>query len=364
MGVVYQARQVNLNRFVALKMILAGEHAREADLDRFRTEAEAVARLHHPHVVQIYEVGEYNGLPYLALEFCPGGNLKKKLGGKPLASRAAAAIVETLARAMHAAHGKGIIHRDLKPANVLLAEDGTAKVCDFGLAKKVGEAGRTASGAVLGTPSYMAPEQAGGKSRDVGPATDVYALGAILYECLTGQPPFEAETPLDTLMRVMADDPVPPSQLRDKVPRDLETICLKCLQKQPARRYASAQALADDLQRFQAGEPVRARPAGVGERFWRWCRRNPVVAGLTAAALLLATTLALVMWGLYAAGELPDSTGNQPQAHQSLESTAKAEITKLQGTWRVVAVEHSGKTLPARAGPVHRIIIKVTRSLS
>jgi tRNA A-37 threonylcarbamoyl transferase component Bud32 len=256
MGVVYKARQVRLNRLTALKMILAGRHAGELDLTRFRKEAEAVARLHHQNIVQIYEVGDHHGLPYLSLEYCAGGSLERKLRGTPMPPGEAAALVETLARAMQAAHDKGIIHRDLKPANVLLAEDGTAKVSDFGLAKTLGEAGQTASGAILGTPSYMAPEQAGGRGRAVGPATDVYALGAVLYECLTGRPPFRAATPLDTVLQVVSDEPVPPSLLQPRVPKILENICLKCLQKSPGRRYPSARLLADDLRQSQAGDPT------------------------------------------------------------------------------------------------------------
>jgi hypothetical protein len=287
MGVVYKARQVQLNRVVALKMILTGAHAGPQDLARFRTEAEAVARLQHPHIIQIYEVGEQRGLPYFSLEFCPGGGLDKKLAGTPLPAAEAAALVEKLARAMQVAHQKGVLHRDLKPANVLLAEDGTPKVTDFGLAKKLGEAGQTQSGAVMGTPSYMAPEQAAAKAGEVGPATDVYSLGAILYECLTGRPPFKAPTALDTIMQVVSAEPVPPGQLNAKVPRDLETICLKCLQKAPGKRYSSAEAPADDLRRFQAREPIAARPVSVTERAWQWCRRNPAVAGLLVAVLFV-----------------------------------------------------------------------------
>jgi len=274
MGVVYQARQVRLNRLAALKMILAGRHAGAADLARFRREAEAVARLHHPHIVQIYEVGEHHGLPYLSLEYCAGGSLEKKLRGTPLRPAEAAALVQTLARATQAAHDKGIVHRDLKPANVLLAEDGTPKIADFGVAKYFGPASPdsagpdsasawlqlgenlTASGAILGTPSYMAPEQAGARGKEIGPAIDVYALGSILYECLAGRPPFKAATPLDTIRQVLEDEPVPPSLLQPRVPRVLESICLKCLQKDPARRYASARLLADELQQFQATDPT------------------------------------------------------------------------------------------------------------
>jgi WD40 repeat protein len=296
MGVVYRARQIKLNRLVALKMVLAGGHAGEAELVRFRTEAEAVAQLQHPNVVQIYEVGDHRGLPYFALEYCAGGSLEKQLAGTPLPPPQAAQLVETLARAVHAAHQQGIIHRDLKPANVLLSADRIPKITDFGLAKKLDSAaGQTASGAILGTPSYMAPEQAGGRRQQLGPATDVYALGAILYELLTGRPPFKAATPLDTVLQVLSDEPVPPSRLQPKVPRDLETICLKCLAKDPPKRYGSAEALAEDLGRFRAGRPIAARPVGAAERLLRWCRRNPLVAGLTAAvAALLLLTIAVL----------------------------------------------------------------------
>jgi serine/threonine protein kinase len=295
MGVVYQARQVALKRIVSLKMILAGSHAGEAELARFRTEAEAVARLQHPHIVQVFEVGEHQGFPYLSLEFCAGGSLAKRLQGAPLPPAEAAALVEKLARAMQAAHAASVIHRDLKPANVLLLEDGTPKITDFGLAKKLDDAaGQTQTGAIMGTPSYMAPEQAQGRSKDIGTAADIYALGAMLYECMTGRPPFRAATVMDTLMQVIAEEPVPPSQLQPKVPCDLETICLKCLEKDPARRYESASSLADDLAHFLQGEPIRARAVGRMERSWRWCRRNPAVAALLAVSALAA--LAGSLW--------------------------------------------------------------------
>jgi WD40 repeat protein len=296
MGVVYKAQQTKLRRLVALKMILSGEHAGDKELARFRSEAEAVARLQHPHIVQIFEVGEHEGHPYFSLEYCVGGSLEKKLQGTPLPPKEAAQLLETLAHAIHAAHQAGVVHRDLKPANVLLTADGTPKIADFGLAKKLGDgAGPTASGTIMGTPSYMAPEQAGGKSKQIGPAADVYALGAILYEMLTGRPPFKAATPLDTVMQVINNEPVPPRQLQSQTPRDLETICLKCLQKEAVRRYESAETLADDLRRFLDGRPILARPAGALERTWRWCRRNPVVAGLitaVAASLLVGTGVA------------------------------------------------------------------------
>jgi eukaryotic-like serine/threonine-protein kinase len=303
MGVVYLARQAALDRLVALKMLLAGAHAGPEELDRFGAEARAVARLQHPNIVQIHEVGAHQGLPYLSLELVAGGPLDRRLAGTPLPAREAARLVEALAGAVQAAHERGVVHRDLKPANVLLAGAAGApvgqcvpKVTDFGLAKRLDQGGgRTGTGAVLGTPSYMAPEQAAGRPAAVGPAADVYALGAILYECLTGRPPFRAETPLDTMQQVASAEPAPPSRLQPKVPRDLETVCLKCLQKDPKKRYASAADLADDLRRYREGRPILARPVGPVGRGWRWCRRNPAVAGLltaVAGALLLGTAVA------------------------------------------------------------------------
>jgi hypothetical protein len=298
MGVVYQARQQALNRVVALKMILAGGHAGEQALVRFQAEAEAIAALQHPHIVPLFEFGRHHGLPYFTLEFVAGGSLDKKLSGTPLPPLQAARLVEQLARGMHYAHTKGIVHRDLKPQNVLLAEDGTPKITDFGLAKKVDVgSGLTATGAVLGTPSYMAPEQAGGDGKRVGLAADVYALGAILYECLTDRPPFRAATTLDTLLQVLSVEPVAVRRLQPQVPRDLETICHKCLQKEPHKRYASAADLADDLHRFLAGEPVRARPASALERARKWARRRPALAAAIALSVLLtALGVAGIAW--------------------------------------------------------------------
>jgi predicted Ser/Thr protein kinase len=281
MGVVYKARQVGLNRLVALKMIGAGGFAGRDAVERFHKEAEAIARLRHPNIVQVYGVGEQNGLPYFSLEFIEGGTLAQKMAGKPLPAPHAAELVEVLARAVHAAHERGIVHRDLKPGNVLLAADGTPKVTDFGLAKYLDETGAlTKSGDVLGTPSYMAPEQAEGRLGEIGPRTDVYALGAILYEALTGEPPFRGATPWDTVQQVRSHDPVRPSQLRRDIPRDLEAICLKCLRKRPADRYPSALVLAEDLERFRSGRPTLARPEGVLGRTWRPLRpyRAPAVA--------------------------------------------------------------------------------------
>ena len=263
MGVVYLARQTGLERLVALKMILAGEFSRQQDRVRFQREAEAVARLEHPNLVKIYETGEQDGRPYFSMEYLEGGRLADSLRGTPLPPRRAAQLVETLARATHAAHERGVIHRDLTPNNVLLTAMGEPKIVDFGLAKlTIDGTGRTATGDILGTPSYMAPEQATGQSKEVGPAADVYALGAILYDLLTGRPPFKGDSLLATLAQVVHDEPVTPSRLQPRVPRDLETVCLKCLSKEPGHRYLSALALADDLGAVCGG---RTRPCAANQ---------------------------------------------------------------------------------------------------
>jgi serine/threonine-protein kinase len=260
MGVVYLARQLRLKRPCALKMILAADHAGPVAVGRFLAEAEAVARLRHPNVVQVHGAGDHDGHPYLELEYVEGGSLAQALDGAPWPPRRAAALVEALARAMAEAHRLGVVHRDLKPANVLLTPDGAPKVTDFGLAKSLGDATLTRPGTVLGTPSYMAPEQAEGGVERAGPGVDVYALGAILYELLTGRPPFRGESVLDTLRQVKSTEPVSPSRLAPALPRDIETICLKCLEKDPLRRFPGAADLADDLARFLAGESILARP--------------------------------------------------------------------------------------------------------
>jgi serine/threonine-protein kinase len=295
MGVVYKARQRGLNRFVALKMVLAGAHADSDQLARFQIEAEAVARLQHPNIVQIHEVGEHDGMPFFSLEFVDGGPLDRKLGGKPQPPREAAQLCATLARAMHFAHAQGIIHRDLKPANVLLTADGIPKITDFGLAKRLEteeDSSQTRTGTVIGTPSYMAPEQARGDVRELGPHSDLYSLGAMLYEFITGKPPFRGRTSMDIVVKVTREEVVPPSRLQPDVPRDLETICIKCLQKEPAKRYTNCYELAEDLNRFLIGEPIQARPVGNSERVVRWCRRNPGWAamwgGIAALLLLVA----------------------------------------------------------------------------
>ena len=261
MGVVYLARHLRLNRLVAIKMMLNGGYAGPPELARFFREAEATAAIGHPNIVKVHEVGEVDGLPYFTMEYVEGDTLAQRLAGVPMPAAEAASLLAILADAVHAAHHVGIVHRDLKPVNILMSLDGTPKVTDFGLAWRFDSgAGLTGTGARIGTPSYMSPEQAAGRRGALGPPTDIYALGAILYEMLTGRPPFRAETAAETERQVISDGPIPPTRLNSRVPRDLETICLKCLHKDPQRRYATATALATDLRRFTRGEPITARP--------------------------------------------------------------------------------------------------------
>jgi eukaryotic-like serine/threonine-protein kinase len=300
MGVVYRAREILLNRPCVLKMILAGAHADAESIVRFLAEAESVARLQHPNVVQIHRIGEADGLPFFELEYVDGGSLDQRLDGTPWKARAAAELAEAVSRAISEAHRLGIVHRDLKPANILMTAHGVPKVADFGLAKSLTrDSGLTRSNSIMGSPGYMSPEQAEGRTKQVGPLADVYALGAILYELVTGRPPFVGASVLETLEQVRSSEPLPPCRLVPPLPRDVETIVLKCLQKEPGKRYDSASALADDLRRFLSGESILARPVSPIERSWRWCRRNPVVASLAAALtaiLVLATAASLVAY--------------------------------------------------------------------
>jgi serine/threonine-protein kinase len=350
MGVVYKARQLGLNRWVALKLLLAGAHAGPQQAARFRAEAEAVARLQHPNIVQIHEIGATDGLPYFSLEFVDGGCLTEKIHRQPKPPREAAHLIETLARAMQYAHERGIIHRDLKPANVLLTSEGMPKIADFGLAKRLEEnSSQTKSGTLLGTPSYMAPEQARGDTQKVGPGADVYALGAMLYELLTGRPPFQGATVAETVLRVERDEPMPPRRLQPQVPRDLETICLKCLQKEPQRRYASAHALAEDLRRFLADEPIQARPVPSWERLARWGARNPGVASLAG---LVALLLVLVAAGSLAAAhrigrekEAADGQREIAERNAAGEKSAREEADRS----RELAERHADEARRAQA---------------
>jgi WD40 repeat protein/serine/threonine protein kinase len=356
MGLVYKACQLGLKRIVALKVLSAGSQATPEHLSRFRSEAEFVARLQHPNIVQVFEVGEWlaagsaSALPYLALEFVEGGSLKQKIAGQPQPMRASAELVETLARAIDYAHQHGVVHRDLKPANILLAACGLTlasssqgvgkleasakpqaagyipKIADFGLAKQlpfgafsVG-ADHTQTGVILGTPSYMAPEQAAGRLREIGVTTDVYALGAILYELLTGRPPFQADTPLGTLQQVIDEDPLPPSKLQRKLSRDLETICLKCLEKDPRKRFPTALALALDLRRYLSGEPIQARPVGNLERLWRWGKRKPAFAAACVLAGVAFVALATLGAGYAFTLRLQQEQGRTQTALQQAEA--------------------------------------------
>jgi WD40 repeat protein len=369
MGVVYKARQVGLNRLVALKMMLAGALASAADRARMRTEAEAVARLQHPNIVQIYDIGESNGCPYFSMELISGPTLAKACQGQPQSARSAAALVETLARAIHGAHLQGIIHRDLKPANILLQKSSTAedaeerrgeaaislplrssassavneftpKIIDFGLAKRLDDVSLTQHGLLLGTPSYMAPEQVSRKRSALGPAVDIYALGATLYELLTGRPPFLADSVESTLVIIASEDPIRPRRLQPKVPRDLETICLKCLEKEPHRRYASARELAADLSRFLASKPVVARSPSMWDRGMKFARRNKALVAGTAAtlsALVLGTAVSI----LFAVGEgqqrrLADANARRADA-KAAEAQAHlyaARMKLVQAAWQ------------------------------
>ncbi len=338
MGIVYKARQAGLNRIVALKMIVVGCHADAALLARFRGEAEVLARLEHPNIVKIHEIGEQEGRPYISLEFVDGGSLAQRLDAVPQPPRPAARFLEKLARAAHAAHQQGIIHRDLKPANILLQKDGDSplahlnlqtaipKITDFGLAKNLHvDAGQTGSGAILGTPSYMAPEQADGRGQEIGPAADVYALGSILYELLSGVPPHKGGTQLATMRLLLSEEPVSLSRLH--LPTDLVTICCKCLRKDPRRRYATALDLADDLERFLGDRPIQARRVGRLEQAWLWARRNPLPAGLTTAVVLLLLLVAVVstvssVWLRQALAESENHRLDVEQAH----ANAKAKL--------------------------------------
>ena len=370
MAIVFKARQQSLNRLVALKMILAGQFATEQALARFRQEAQAVAQLQHSGIVQIHEVGEHHGLPFLSLEFVPGGTLQNWLNGRPLPVETAARLIESLARTMYFAHERGVIHRDLKPANVLLSiapgshdshptvalndlpNDSSTdsmlplpKISDFGLARLINdESELTTTGQVIGTPSYMAPEQAGQANDSAGPAPDIYSLGAILYETLTGRPPFQAATILQTLEQVRDQEPVPPRQLQPRLPVDLETICLKCLEKSPTRRYPTALALADDLARFLNHEPIAARPSGMIERSRKWIHRRPVVAALLA----LIGVLTIGGWGaiLREAGR----TSLEARRANQNESTARRERDQAEKERRIAETEReNGREAQARA---------------
>lgn len=326
MGVVWKARQVSLNRPVALKMILSGNFAGEAEVKRFRTEAEAAANLDHPHIVPIYEVGEHEGRHYFSMKLVEGGSLVSRLDEFRHDPAVAARQLAKVARAVHYAHQRGILHRDLKPANILLDAQGEPHVTDFGLAKLVNQdSGLTRTEAVMGTPAYMAPEQAQGKAKELSTAADIYSLGAMLYHLLTGRPPFAGATPVETMRKVVEEEPVAPSTLMDRRDRDLETICLKCLEKDPRRRYASADALADDLERWQRHEPIAARPIATGERVVKWARRKPAMAALAGATVLVALLgVAGIFWQWRAA----EAARGDAEENARAEGRAKTEAVR------------------------------------
>jgi serine/threonine-protein kinase len=328
MGVVYRARQLVLDRPVAIKMLLTGPFASSQELGRFRRETVALACLRHPNIVQVYDAGDVEGRPYFAMELVEGGSLARQLSGTSQPARPAATLVSTLAVAVEVAHKSGIVHRDLKPANILLTADGTPKVSDFGLARRVGgQDVLTRTGAALGTPSYMAPEQARGQVGGIGPAVDVYALGAILYEFITGRPPFRAETDLETVQQVISREPVPPSRLNPNVPRDLETICLKCLRKEPRQRYATAAALAEDLDHFVRGEAIAARPERWLGRLARRVRRRPVFSAAVAAGTLAA--VALVGGGLWLISDRAAATREVEAEWTATERAADEDLREM-----------------------------------
>ncbi len=362
MGVVYRARHLKLDRTVALKMLLAGAWASQHELARFLREAQAIAGLQHSHIVQVHDAGELEGRPYFTMEYVEGGSLAQELAGAPQPARRAAELVSTLAGAVELAHNKGIIHRDLKPANILIASDGTPKIADFGVARHV-DCGPelTLSGARVGTPSYMAPEQALGKVDAIGTSVDIYALGAILYEMLTGRPPFRADTASETERQVIAEEPAPLSAARLVTPnsrRNVETICLKCLSKDPARRYARAADLADDLQRFLNGQPILARPVGPAERAVKWAQRHPAVSLTISGGILLTVALFAGGWWLMA-----ERSAMAAGVEDDLRVAGRAQ---QQSSWSVAraAVERARARLGTRgADYLHRRVDQCGREL-
>jgi serine/threonine-protein kinase len=355
-GIVYRARDARLGREVAIKVMHAGGKPSEEELVRFRAETEALGSLQYPNIVQVYDTGAHDGTPFLVMELIDGGNLAQKINGQPRPGRDAATLVETLARAMHAAHQKGIVHRDLKPANIMLTADGTPKITDFGLVKRINHSlGLSQTGQALGTPSYMAPEQASGRVHEVGPAADVYSLGAIFYELLTGRPPFRGPDVLAVLDQVRSAEPLSPSRLVARLPRDLCTICLKCLEKDPRRRYASALDLADDLRRYLDGHSIVARPAGFVERTWRLVRRRPWQTALVSAGVVVLV-LAATMAAMSRNRQIADLKRDRDAERQQREvEVARLEREKEEQSRRLAEQEH-GRSLEALGGVLDLVV--------
>ena len=363
MGVVYKARQVSLDRLVAVKMILAGEFATQQFVQRFLTEAAAAAVLHHPNIVAIHEVGVHAGQHYFSMDFVDGPSLAALVGHQPLPARRAAQYLKTIAGAIHYAHEQGILHRDLKPSNVLIDASDQPRITDFGLAKRLeGETSLTLSGQMVGSPNFMPPEQATAKHGKVGRYSDVYSMGGILYHLLTARPPFQADSLEVIVSQVLTAEPVSPRLLNPTVPRDLETICLRCLEKEPARRYASAQLLADELGRFLEGKPIQARPVSAADKAWKWCRRQPVRAGLVTA-LILVFTLGLtgVLWQWRRADRNAQEEARQRLRAEENEYAADMKLAQLALMDNNVGLAVSllnkhrpGFGVPASAGAAHK----------
>nr|MBC8290731.1 serine/threonine protein kinase [Planctomycetota bacterium] len=334
MGVVYKARQLSLGRIVAIKVIRGGDFAIDNDIQRFRNEAEAIANLHHPNIVAIHEVGEHEGQYYFSMNFVDGGCLSDLVREHPLPVNDAVAIVKQVAEAVQFAHQQGVLHRDIKPSNILIDTNGRIQLTDFGLAKRVeSDSQLTMTGQILGTPSYMSPEQAAGNRTLMGPSSDVYSLGAVLCELLTGRPPFAAATPIETIRQVFEEDSLSPRLLNSDVPRDLETICLKCLKKLPAERYFSAQELADELDRFLEGKPIQARPLGFVSRVWRWCRRKPLAAELIVATVVLS--IFVIVESVWAARQREQLLVDEIQRHNRSAANWVATLVSLElNEWR------------------------------
>jgi hypothetical protein len=369
MGVVFKARQRSLDRLVALKLLsLSGPHIRPEFIKRFRAEAVAAASLQHPNIVAIHEVGVRDGQHFFAMDYVPGGSLAKRMGHHPLPPHQAARYLHDIARAVHYAHERGILHRDLKPSNILLDAEDQPRVADFGLAKRLdSDSELTLPGQVLGSPHYIPPEQAAGKTSTLSRRSDVYGLGAILYHLLTGRPPFVGEQMAETLQLVLTTDPVAPRLLNPSVPRDLQTICLKCLEKEPARRYATAQAMAEELARHLRGEPVAARPPGLSGRLIRWCRRKPALAG-ALGALVVAVGIGMtgILWAWHRADFHAAAERRQRQrAEEMLVRTELAQVEDLleassQGTAALASLARLVREHPDNTVAPQRLVSLLT----